>query len=320
MRYSFMLLLALVLAGPSGVRAQNDGSDDIDRLSLSVVTPTTYEGLNSSHLAALRGKIQRMVTHHGLSTDGFDANLVIYPTVDVYEREPVEGLRTLTIVRGELNLYVKHLGQNLVFSSFSLPIQGSGPSEAKAFSDAIRSLRPDAPSVQDFLNQAKIRILAYYAASCDEIIGTAETLAVGLRYDQALGALMMVPSAAATCHARTRQKAVELYRNRSRHCGQLVQKARGAMVQQNYATAVEYLANVDPTSSCHREAIEVMEAMQDRVDEQERRYYERVQEAYRAAVEIEKEHLRAARAIALAYYRSRPRAVAYQAVVVHMNR
>ena len=115
------LFALLCMAAPAALHAQS--SDPLDRIALAVVTPESYAGLNTGQLSSLRNKIIRMVTANGLSSDGYRADLVIYPLFDIQDRRVVEGLRDLIIVQGELSLYVKNVEQDLIFASVSIPMR-----------------------------------------------------------------------------------------------------------------------------------------------------------------------------------------------------
>lgn len=318
-----LTILLVVLTAPT-THAQDD---DLGRISLAVVTPESYAGLNAGQLASLRGKIVRMVTTHGLSGDGRDADLVIYPVLDVYDRRTVEGLRTLTVVRGELSLYVKNVAQDIVFASFSTPVQGHGTSERKALTEAIRSVQANDRTAADFFDTARRRIADYYETECDNLMDRARSLTQAQLFDQAFGLTMSVPTAAPACYGRA-QMAVEAVFEayRAQRCSEQVQAAHAAAARNDYARALAVLANVDPRSDCHADAAALVRTVSGEVDARDRRYYEAAQEAYRKAARLaserlqadaglRRERLRAARDVARAYYAHRTVPVPYRTLV-----
>jgi hypothetical protein len=299
---TFLLLGTPALAQSDYGAADLGGEEgDLGRVSLSVVTPESYAGLDAAQLSSLRRKVVRMVTANGLSGDGHNADLVIYPVLDLQDERTIEGMQTLTVVQGELGLYVKNVAQNVVFASFSVPIQGHGTSRRQALTSAIRDVQSTDRRVEDFFDTARRRVADYYEAECDNLMREAFALTQSQFFDEAFGLVMSVPTAAPDCHERAQFAAVEIFdAYQGQRCGAQVQAARAAIANNQLSRGLRLLANVDPTSDCHAEAVRLARDASRAADARDRRYYEAVQEAYRTAAQLESERIGAARDVAVA--------------------
>ncbi|MEL7363328.1 MAG: hypothetical protein AAFN13_14730, partial [Bacteroidota bacterium] len=87
-------LLFLLAFAASSLLAQPSDLDDLGRVSLSVVTPESHSDLSEAQLSSLRNTVVRMVTANGISGGGTNADIVIFPVVDLYDKRTVEGMRT----------------------------------------------------------------------------------------------------------------------------------------------------------------------------------------------------------------------------------
>ncbi len=297
------LVVLLCIAAPPALHAQD--SDTLNRIALAVVTPESYAGLNAGQLSSLRNKVIRMVTANGLSSDGFRADLVIYPLLDIQDRRVVKGLRDLTIVQGELSLYVKNVKQDLIFASVSLPILGNGTSDSQAITSALRNIKSANPPLENFFDTAKQRIAHYYDAECDNMLGRARTLATIQLFDQALDTVMRIPLAASACYTRAQETAVDIFEAyQTQSCGEQVQAARAAISNDKFEKALYLLGNINPASSCHAESVRLMGGIAGELGALQKGYYNTIQQAYLTVHKEKTKPAKAVSAIYLAYCQS----------------
>ncbi|MEL6772260.1 MAG: hypothetical protein AAFP18_14455 [Bacteroidota bacterium] len=298
MRPALLLLLAFAA---SSLLAQPSDLDDLGRVSLSVVTPESHSDLSEAQLSSLRNTVVRMVTANGISGDGTNADIVIFPVVDLYDKRTVEGMRTLTVIQGELSLFVKNVAQGVTFASFSTPLQGQGTSERQAVTSALRSVDADSRAAADFFDTARLRIADYYAEECDRLLTEAQTLTAAQVYDEAFGIVMSIPDVASDCHARAQRAATEVFNAyRQQRCGAQVQAAQAALANNELGRGLRLLGNVDPSSECRDEASRLARSVAAEADARDRRYYEALQEAYRTSADLESQRIDAARDVAVA--------------------
>lgn len=113
-------------------------SSDVGKISLSVIMPENVDGLDGSQLSKLETKISQIVTVSGIAASGYNNNFVIYPKFAIYESSIVEGgMQNITVVTVELSLFIKQVDNNILFSTISKPLKGSGSSKELAITNAI---------------------------------------------------------------------------------------------------------------------------------------------------------------------------------------
>ena len=106
---------------------------EIGKISLSVVMPENVDGLDVSQLSKLETKIIQIVTNSGIGASGNNNSFVIYPKFAIYENNVVEGgMQNIIVVKSELSLFIKQVENNVLFSSISKLISGSGSSKLAA--------------------------------------------------------------------------------------------------------------------------------------------------------------------------------------------
>jgi hypothetical protein len=75
---------------------------------------------------------------------------VIYPKFAIYETNVVEGgMQNITVVSVELSLFIKQVDNNMLFSTISKQLKGSGSSKELAITNAISKIPTNDP---DFTN------------------------------------------------------------------------------------------------------------------------------------------------------------------------
>ncbi|RZM12075.1 MAG: hypothetical protein EOO88_46080, partial [Pedobacter sp.] len=181
--------------------------------NISVVMPEASDELDASHLAKLETKIIRIVEASGVAASGEYSSFVIYPKFDVYQTDLVEGgLQNITVTRCHLSLFIKQVENNLVFSSITKNLNGSGNNKFNALNNAISTLEVNDPSLQKFVETAKSKIIAYYNAHCTSIFASAENMAKKKNFERALILTSIIPEGT-SCYNTAQIKTIAYYRS-----------------------------------------------------------------------------------------------------------
>jgi hypothetical protein len=197
----YFILIAVFSTLLSGLFAQTD--DELGKISLSVIMPEYFDGLDVTQLSRLQTKITQIVTGSGLAASGIDQNFVIYPTFVIAESSTVEsGMKDLTIINCELSLFIKDYENNIIFSSVTKTLKGSGKSKNQAVTSALSKINVNDPDFKSFITLGKNRIVEYFNTKCDFIIQNAFALAKQERFDEAIYNLISVPEVCDECYFR----------------------------------------------------------------------------------------------------------------------
>lgn len=309
----YIILGLLLTLFHSSVKSQP--ASDVNKISLSVVMPENLEGLDVSQLSKIETKISQIVTISGIGSSGYNNNFVIYPKFSVVENNIVEGgLQNIHVIKCEFSLYIKQVDNNILFSTFSKMITGSGNNRTSSLTNAISKIDVNDKDFKVFLDKGKNKIVNYYETNCSDIITKADFFSKKQEYEQAIGLLMSVPQEV-KCFSNVQQKTIEIYKAyQNQRCKMLIHEANLSVANNNYAKAIETLALVDPSSSCFKEVDLIVKKIEGKIDVEQKRQLELRTKIYNDKVALEKQRIDAVKEIAIAYYKNKP-AINYNYII-----
>ena len=291
---------------------ENEGN----KIALSVVMPDNGEGLSASQLSKLKTKVISIVTANGLAATGIHNNFVIYPIFSVYDKNAVEGgMENIYVTTCELSLYIQHTEDNIVFASYGKKFKGSGESIETAITNSISKIPQNSKEITEFIETGKQKIIVYYEGKCEDFKKQAESLTKMQKYEEAIALLQSIPEEI-SCYQQMVEKSVEVYKAyQNKVCGELLQKAKAQISIKNYKGAMEFLGQIDPSSSCSGESRRLMQSISNHLDAVAKQRWEHKMKVYNDNLELKKQRIDAAKQIAIAYYKSRPKVVSYNYLV-----
>jgi hypothetical protein len=309
--YCAVIILALSL------NSFGQTTNDVGKIALSVVMPENVDGLDISQLSKLETKVSQIVTSSGISSSGYNNNFAIYPKFAIYESSVVEGgMQNITVVTAELSLFIKQVDNNLLFSTISKTLKGSGNSKELAISNAISKISTNDPDFKTFIEAGKLKIIAYYETKCVDIIKKSDSYLQMQQYEQALALLMSVPVEVSSCYNQVHDKAIETYKAyQTQKCADLLQKAKTSLAGNDYIGALNILSQIDPAATCFNEAQTIAKSAEAKVKVEEKKQWDFQMKQYNDTVSLEKQRIEAIKEIAVSYYKSQPTSVNYNYIV-----
>lgn len=313
MKKTYFVLLTFLLPFISIAQTTND----MGKIALSTVMPENIDGLNVSQLSKLDTKITQIVTASGLGASGYNNNFVIYPKFAVYESNLVEGgMQNITVVNAEVSLFIKQVDNNLLFSTISKPLKGSGSSKELAITNAITKIPTSDPEFKAFIETGKSKIIQYYTEKCSDIIAKADTYVKMQQFEQALGLLMSVPEEVSGCYIQVQNKAIEAYKAyQTQRCAEQIQLAKTTLASNDYIGTLNILSEIDPSAVCFKEAQTIAKSASVNVDAEEKKHWDFQMKQYNDDVGLEKQRIQAIKEIAVSYYKSQPKSLNYIYIV-----
>lgn len=307
------LIIAIILINNLFAQTTND----LGKIALSVIMPENVDGLDASQLSKLETKIIQIITSSGLSASGYNNNFVIYPKFAIYETNVVEGgMQNIIVTTCELSLFIKQVDNNILFSSISKQLKGSGKNKQTSITDAIAKISTNEPQFKTFIETGKGKIIQYYENKCMDIITKSESLVKMQNYEEALGLLMTVPEEVSSCYNKIQDKLIIAYKGyQTQKCSELIQKAKTTLANNDFAGALNILANINPSASCFKEAQEIAKRAEDKVTAEEKKQWNFQMKQYNDEVSLEKQRINAIKDIAVSYYKSQPTTVSYNYIV-----
>lgn len=289
---------------------------DIGKIALSVIMPENVDGLDASQLSKLETKITQIVSASGLAASGYNNNFVIYPKFAIYDTEVVEGgMQNITVTTCEVSLFIKQTDNNVLFSTTSRQVKGSGSNKITSITNAISKIPTKDAQFQTFIQTGKEKIIQYYETKCSDIVSKSETLVKMQNFEEALGLLQTVPEEV-TCYQTIQEKSIEAYKAyQNQKCITQIQEAKTVLAANNYSGALELLSKIDPSSNCFAESQTLIKSAETKIDAEEKKQWDFKMKMYNDNVALEKHRINAIKEIASAYYKSRPTTVSYNYII-----
>lgn len=141
----------------------------------------------------LERKLTQLLTSNGISSQDPNNRFVITAKADITSKDIVASSPQRVSEKIDLTLLIGDIVENKVFETVTIQLMGLGINEDKAFIYAINQVKPQKAELREFLDNAKKKIVDYYAVRCSQIIKDAQKLASGNNYDEAIYQLMQVP-------------------------------------------------------------------------------------------------------------------------------
>jgi hypothetical protein len=262
----FSVALALAAGAPAAA-AQSGAVRPGDDIAVAVVVPPTMPGIEPAVQTQLESRLSQSLTGTGFAAVPGGSPLVMYPSLVVLNESVYEGPRNRTLVKLDLSLYLKNASDGVLFASTSRTLDGVGANRNAAILSAVSNLRGDDPAIRQFTASARARITEYYARNCDAVIADGRAQAGAGDVGRAMAVLLSVPRESAACHEKASEVAVGLYAQmQERECQTRLRTARGESAANHYVAAVDALEGIDPSSSCAREADQLLAQIAREVD------------------------------------------------------
>jgi hypothetical protein len=307
-------LLLTIAASP--LFAQSDTDTDFGKLAISVVVPQELAGFSAENLSMLETKLTVLLSNNGLASRGIEDGIVLYPMLKIYnEREIQPGMQKLTVIDGELSLFVKQTGDKFIFASTTKRVQGSGRTHTLAINNIISAIKTDDPAFSTFIEKAKAKALAYYTQRCPQILSQAEQLASVGKQGQAYNMIMGIP-AEVPCYEQGKKKAIDIFlKYQARNCAEIVQNAKAKFGINQYKEGFDILKTLDPTAPCNADANALFNQHSAEFDEMVKREWELRKTIIQNAFELEKFRYKAITDMTLLYLTTLPRRYEYDILI-----
>lgn len=280
--------------------------NDVGKITLGVDVPTQINGLDEIQTGKIRTKLQQICTKNGIVSSWSTNSFVVRPSFDIYQFETVEdGMQNIYVVKAELTLTISQIDGTIV-NTINKTLKGSGNTKEKALTNCIADIPVTDEAFQTFLTEGKKKIIDYYQARCSDIMLKAQNYAKQEQYETAIAILMLVPEEV-PCYEDIIKLIEGVYGTyQDKLCAQLTSAANAAIAIQDYDAAAEYLTQINPNSSCYSFAVNTFKKVEEKVSALEQRDWNYKMKQYDDSVQLEKIRIRAAKEIAVEYYRNQP--------------
>lgn len=283
------------------------GAQNCD-IPMRVVVSDGIEGMTQSSAEYLKNVLRRVTTS---GDDAISANsqFGIMVKSDVVNKHLISGAPQKTVLNLSMTLYIGDLQQGKLFSSYTVDVNGVGDNDTKAYNSAIRKLTAQNRKLVSFVEEGKAKIIEWYDNNYQNIIKQAQKASAVREYDKALYELFSVPVCCKGYDAVLAQIKIAYQQYIDKQCEENLAQAQAAWMtgfnSENASIAAGFLANIEPESSCYKEAVKLVNEIKRHMGEK----WNFQMKQWDDLVSVESQKLANAHEIALAYAQNQPQVI-----------
>lgn len=286
---------------------------DKSRLVIAAFVPQQIVGMPASARANLENKLNQILTANGMAGNAKNTRFIISANVTVVSKDITPSAPPMIAYTLDITFYLGDGLEGKAFSSYSTTVKGVGENETKAYMAALKTIKTTDPGYQSFIEQGKAKIIAYYNAQCDMIIADAKKMASMNKYDEAIWKLSSVPDACTDCWNKCNIAIAPIFKQKiDFECKTKLNEASTLWnANQSWDGAQQagtILASINPSAACFGEAKALQAAIAKRILEVDKREWALTWEK---EVGLEKDQIKAARDIGVAWGNGQPQNVTY---------
>ena len=300
--------------------------DDFGRIALNTYVSNDLK-IPLEAKNQLEIKLKQIASKYGMAGTTANPRFILTASVSITTKDIIAGPPQMIAQNMDITLFVGDAIENKVFANTIITSKGVGTNENKAFIDAIKQINVQSKDLKAFLEEAKTKIVSYYATQCDIIINKAEALKGQEAYDEALYNLALVPDICKECYFKCLNEMRIVYDLKINSEGKkLLDKAITTWAanpnQEGANEATEFIKQINPKAKCIPDASKLLKSINSKLiaDEKERLIKEEEYEKRQQVIDaenakqqtaLEKERINAYRQIAVEYAKNQP-AVIYR--------
>lgn len=294
------LIIAFLALGCMSLQAQKSSAPE-STLALRVLVEEPIEPAPAASKQLLENKLNALLTQNGVASMNYLGQFFITAKATPMNKDILAGPPTKISETLEVSFYIADYYNQTIFATTSATVKGIGETESKCYLNALKQLKLNTPQMQQFVNEGKKKIIAYYNAEADRLIAQANSLASQKNYEEALWIISTIP---AQCDKYNEALATgkEIYQQYVDHlCNVNLAKARSTWASDQNAmgaeAAGEYLAQIYPDAKCYGDAMALYKEIKGKVLDD----WKFEMKVYQDGVDTERERIRALRDVGVAF-------------------
>ncbi len=251
-----ILTVALITFGATGQNKEGK-LDDIGRIAIAAYVPATKD-MGTDVTRIIESKLRSAVTRQGLSAVSIDNRFVITAVVNEMSKDVTPTAPPMIALNLDVEVFIADALTRSIFGQATFSVKGVGQNERKAYTSGLKQFNAEHEDMQDMIEGAKSKIIAFYNSQCDFILKEGQSLANTGRFEEAIAKLMTVPEVCKECYAKVLDATEPIYMKMiNRDCEIKLQQAKNTWnADQSYEGAfnsIKFISEVDPTSDCFPE-------------------------------------------------------------------
>jgi len=232
------------------------------------ITPIVCNELNLPVDAnkAVTQKLVQIATKNGFGSTSGAFILTANPVV--VDKQVTATAPSKYIVNIDISLYVINIGERVIINEITIPLRGIHRLENKAFISAIQQLNTSNPRVRNFMEQARTKIVDYYATQTPTILSKASSMAERENYKGAMQLLSSIPDfieqypAVIDLMDQIYKKELEV------NTIAIMQSAKAEIIKKDYDKAMSIILSVNPVSPNAKAAYAMIDQINVKIEQE----------------------------------------------------
>lgn len=311
------LLLFLFLGFQQTIQAQVK-LDDFGRIILNSYLPES--NIPEEAKQALKTKFDQIATNNGMGGSNANPRFILTAAINAGTKDIIAGPPQLIAQNLEISFFAGDAVNNAIFANVTLSLKGVGTNENKALIDAFKNINPKNKELSTFLEEAKNKIINYFATQCDFVLTDAQTLAKQNKYDEAIYKLALIPEACKDCYFKSAELAAKLFQQKiDTDCNAKLTKAKliwsGQQNIQQAEVVINLISGVNPNASCYDAIESFSREMTTKIKADEKARLEIELKKYNDKMKLEKQKINNFKEIAVEYAKNQLNTVTYNNII-----
>jgi hypothetical protein len=290
--------------------------DDSGRIAIKAYLPTGLGDMPAKAGDALKTRLDRIITSNGIGGTSYDNRFVLSAKIVELSKDFVATTPPVYNYELEVTLFIGDAVEGTLFASHVTEVKGAGNTENSAYMAAVKRIKDKSPEYQEFIDNAKTKIIEYYNSKCDFYLKEAQTLAGRSEFEASIATLTSIPEVCKECYDKAMDAVGPIYQKQIDHqCKIDLAEARSAWSASQDGSGAEaasyYLGGIDPNSSCFGDAQAFTAQIAKRINELDQREWNFKLKEQQDDVNATQARIKAARDIGVAYGNNQPKTVTY---------
>lgn len=290
-------------------------------LAIAVYIDEGVVNIPASSAQLLSNQLRRVATASGVNANVEGAQFVLTAQVDQLDKSVTNTAPVKITNKLGVNLYIVDVEGKKTFASTYVEVRGIGDNETRSMTNAFSQLTAANQQIKALFQEGKDKIMAYYESQAPNLLRDAQRLAGQQRFDEALAVCAAIPTCCSYGDEATEYATGLYYRNLDRLNQLLLSRARAEWSASPDRVGAQnagiYLSAIDPESSSYAEANDLYKEIKAQVRSD---IDFEVRQKHQDAVRLESERIAAARAVSVAFWRSRTPHVHKHTSVTFINK
>jgi hypothetical protein len=316
--YRIFLVVGMVVLTATLSQGQNTIGklDDLGRIALNTWIPDQIEYMPAASKSNLENKLNQISTRYGMGASELMPRFIITANVVVQSKDITATAPPMTALTVDFTLYIGDGIEGKVYASTSVSGKGVGENETKAYTAALRSLDPGNKRIQQFMEEGKRKIIAYYNSRCDIIIKEAQMLQSQNRFDEAIYVLMCIPDVCLDCYNKAMDAIGPIFKEKiDWECKAKVNAARNVwsagLNRRAADEAARILLTIDPEAACFEDAVGLTGEIAKRILAIDGREWDF---KLKKEIDLERDRIKAWRDVGIAWGTNQPKNIVYKSL------